>query len=70
MRLRSGGLIGRSDHLLPSTLLVLVSPIMASLGHGRIVSAVITAEVANGLGFPAEVGMDGLFTDGILCGDV
>ena len=70
MGLRSGGAVGRGDHLLPVAVLVLVPPVVASLGRGRIVGAVTTSEVASGLGFPSEVGLDGLLTGGVLGGDV
>jgi hypothetical protein len=40
------------------------------LGLGRIVGVVATTEVASGLAFPTEVGLDGLLASGILGGDV
>jgi hypothetical protein len=67
---RSGGVVGRSDHLLPAALSVLVLPIAMSLERSRIVSAIATTKVAGGLGFPAEGGLDDLFTGGILGGDI
>ena len=57
MGLRSGSMAGRGDHLLPTTLLILVPP-------------VTTTELASGLGFPTEVGLDGLLIGGVLGGDV
>jgi hypothetical protein len=49
---------------------VLVPPIVASLGQGRIIGVVTTTEVASDLGFPIEVGLDGLLAGGVLGGDV
>jgi len=69
-RLKSSGTIGHCDHLLPMALLVLVSHVMTSLGRGGIVGAVTTIEVADGLGFPSKVGLDGLLADGVLGGNV
>jgi hypothetical protein len=68
--LRSGGTVGRDDHLLPAALSVLVPPVAASLGRGRIIGIVTTAEVASNLGFPAEVGLDSLLAGGVLGGNV
>ena len=69
-RLRSGSVVSQSDHLLPTTLSVLVPPIATSLGQGEIVGAIATTKVAGGLGFPTEVALDGLLAGGILGGDV
>jgi hypothetical protein len=49
---------------------VLVLPIAASLGRGRIIGTVTTTEVACGLGFPTKVDLDGLLTSGVQGGDV
>ena len=70
MGLRSGYVVSRGDHPLPMALLVLVLPVVASLGRGRIVGAITTIEVGGGLGFPTEVGPDGLLTGGLLGGNV
>jgi hypothetical protein len=70
MGLRSGGAICRGDHLLPTELSVLVSPIAVSLARGRIVGAVTTTEVAGSLGFPIEVGLNDLLASGVLGGDI
>ena len=69
-RLRSSGMVNRGNHLLPVELSVLVPPIAALLGQGRIIGVVTTTEVAGGLGFPAEVVLDSLLTGGILGGDI
>jgi hypothetical protein len=68
--LRSGGMVGRGYHLHPAALLVLVSPIAMSLGRGRVIAAIASAEATGDLGFVAEVGLDQLLTDGILGGNV
>jgi hypothetical protein len=64
--LRSGDVVSHGDHLLPAEVSVLVLPVIALLGRGRIISAITTTKVAGGLGFPVEVGLDGLLTGGIL----
>jgi hypothetical protein len=51
-------LVGCSNHLLPMALLVLFPPTAVSLRQGRVIGTVSTIEVAGGLGFPAEVGLD------------
>ena len=68
--LRFGGTVCHGDHLLPAALPVLVPPIVASLGRGRIIGAITTTEVASGLGFLTKVGLDGLLAGGVLGGDV
>jgi hypothetical protein len=68
--LRSSSTVGRGHHLLPTTLPVLVLLTTASRGQGGIITTVATTEVAGGLGFPAEVGLDCLLTGDVLGGDV
>jgi hypothetical protein len=68
--LRSGGAVSHNSHLVPTALSVLVPPVAASLGRDEIIGAVTTIEVTGGLGFPTEVGLDGLHTGGVLGGDV
>jgi hypothetical protein len=70
MGLRSCSTVDHGDHFLPMALLLLVPPIAVLLGLGRIVGVVATTEVASGLAFPTEVGLDGLLASGILGGDV
>jgi hypothetical protein len=41
-----------------------------SLGRGRVIAAIASAEATGDLGFVAEVGLDQLLTDGILGGNV
>ena len=60
----------RGEEMVVAVLPVLVPTVVASLGRGRIVGAVTTTEVAGGLGFLTEVGLDVLFTGGVLGGDV
>jgi hypothetical protein len=68
--LRSGNAVGHDHHLLPAALSILVLLVVASLGRGRIVTAVATTEVAGGVGFPAKVGLDHLLAGGVLGGKV
>jgi hypothetical protein len=68
--LRSCSAVDRGDHFLPMALLLLVPPVAVLLGLGGIISAVTTTEVASGLAFPIEVGLDGLLASGVLGGDV
>jgi hypothetical protein len=43
---------------------------MASLRRGGVIGAVATTKVADSLGFPTKVGLDGLLAGGILGGNV
>jgi hypothetical protein len=43
---------------------------MASLGQGRVITAIASTEVIGGFGFATEVGLDRLLTSGVLGGDV
>jgi hypothetical protein len=49
---------------------VLVLLVTTSLGQGEIIGTIATTKVTDGLGFPNEVGLDGLLTSGILGSDV
>jgi hypothetical protein len=68
--LRSCSAVDHGDHFLPMAILLLVPPVAVLLGLGKIISAIATTEVASGLAFPIEVGLDGLLASGILGGDV
>ena len=57
--LRFGGMVSCGDQLVPTVLPILVSPVAVLLGRGRIISAVTTTKVA-----------DGLFASGVLGGTV
>jgi hypothetical protein len=70
MGLRSSGVVGRGHHLLPMVLLVLVPPVMASLGQDRVITAIASTEVIGAFSFATEVGLDHLLTGGVLGGDV
>ena len=50
--------------------MVIVSPITASLGRGRIIGAITTTKVVGSLSFPTKVGLDCLLAGGVLGGDV
>jgi hypothetical protein len=43
---------------------------MVMLGQGRVVAAVSTTKVVDGLGLATQVGLYGLFTRAVLGGDV
>ena len=68
--LRYDSTVSRGHRLLPTTLLVLVPLVAVALGRSGVVAAIPTAEVADGFGFAAEVGLDGLLVGSILGGDV
>ena len=57
-------MVDHGNHLLPMALSVLVPPVAVSLGRGGILCAVTTTEVAGGLGFLIEVGLDDLLVGG------
>jgi len=70
MRQRPSSKVGHSHHLLPMALPILVPLITVAMGRSRFVTAVSTTEVADGLGFAAEVGLDSLLAGGILGSDI
>ena len=53
-------MVGHGYHLLPVELPILIPLVMVSLGRGRVIAAIASAEVTGGLGFAAKVGLDRL----------
>ena len=70
-RLRSGGVVSHGHHrLLPVALLILVPPVVTSVGQGEVIATITSVDMTSGLGFAAEVGLDRLLTGGILGGNI
>ena len=68
--LRPSGTVDYDHHLLPAVLPIIIPLVMAMVGQSGVVVAIPTAKVADGFGLAAKVGLDGLFTRGVLGSNV